>query len=193
MLLVDLNWDYLMGFKGPAVQKWYGRGISAALMYDYPLNKNGNVSAAAGGAITNHNYYTNALVSKIDSTNQVEFLVVPGSIKKKGKLSVTYVDVPLELRFRTNEDKRGDRWKFAVGARIGYRVNVHEKIINDKDIKIKTYYYPQVGLFRYGLTARAGYGAMMLTAFYSISPLFDSGVGVKDMNAFSVGLTIIPF
>jgi len=193
MLLVDLNWDRLVGLNPGATQKWYGRGIAASLMFDYPLRNDGRISVAGGGGIASHNYYTNALLTKIDSTNQAYFMPVSTTIRKRGKISVNYVDVPLEIRFRTAENKKGERWKLAVGARVGYRINVHEKIIDANDRKMKTYYYPQVGLFRYGATMRVGYGAVMMTAFYSISPLFDAGVGLTQMNSFSLGLTITPF
>lgn len=193
MLLVDLNWDRLIGLQAPVKQKWYGRGISVALMYDYPLNRNGNVSFAIGGGFTSHNYYTNALVVKNTALNAMEFQVQPANIKDRGKISLNYVDVPVEFRFRTNEDNREHRWKLVVGGRVGYRVNVHEKIIDNKDFKIKLYDYPQTALFRYGPTLRFGYGAIMLTGYYSISTFFQSGKALKDMNALSLGLTVSPF
>ncbi|MEZ4721467.1 MAG: outer membrane beta-barrel protein [Flavobacteriales bacterium] len=193
MMLVDFNWDRLLGLNGPVKQKWYGRGISVALMYDYPLNRNGNYSIAIGGGFTSHNYYTNALVVKNAALDVAEFQAQPSTIKDKGKISLNYLDVPVELRFRTNEDSREHRWKVAVGGRVGYRINVHEKIIDNNDFKTKLYYYPHTALFRYGPTLRFGYGAVMLTGYYSLSTFFQTGKGMKDMNALSIGLTISPF
>lgn len=193
MLLVDLNWDRLIGVNSAVNQKWFGRGISVSLMYDYPLQRDGRVSFAAGGAFTSHNYYTDGLVQKSGGTELVKFTKQPSSIKDRGKISVNYVDVPLEFRFRTAEDKREHRWKLGVGARVGYLIQVHEKTFDNNDRKSKLYHYPHVAKFRYGPTVRFGYGAVMLTGYYSLSTFFQEGKSVNDINAFSVGLTISPF
>lgn len=192
-LLVDLNWDRINGLNDPVKQRWYGRGMAASLLYDHALVEGGRVSAAIGLGVASHNYYTDGVVTKIDSTNQVYFRAIDTDTRKRGNLSITYGDVPIELRFRSKPDARGDQWKAAIGARVGYKLAVHEKYVTATDQKFKTYYYPQVALFRYGATARVGYGALMLTAFYSISDLFDPGVGIVPMNTFTLGLTITPF
>lgn len=191
MLLVDLNWDYLLGLESPVKQEWYGRGISLAGMYDHPLNKDGNVSFAFGVGFSSHNYYTNALVLRTDSVSS--FTAVPDSIKSKGKLSVNYFDIPVEFRFRTNANDKGYRWKIALGGRVGYLLDAHEKTINAQDVKIKTYDYPHITQWRYGVVARVGYGSMMLSAFYSLSTFFETGKSLTDQNALSVGITIVPF
>lgn len=193
MLLVDLNWDRLMGLQDPVKQKWYGRGVAVSLMYDYPLNKNGNVSVAFGAGFGSHNYYTNALVTKIDSLNVSYFKDIPDTVKTGGKISANFVDIPLELRFRTNENSKGYRWKLAVGAKVGYQLDVHEKVFDAEGKKFKTYYYPHTALFRYGPVVRVGYGSIMLTGFYSVSTFFQDGFGLNDLNGLSLGVTITPF
>lgn len=193
MLLVDLNWDYLIGLQNPVRQKWYGRGIAVSLMYDYPIKSNGQISFAIGGGFCSHNYYTNALIKKSGTSELADFQIQPSSIKERGKVSVNYVDVPFEFRFRTLEDDREHRWKLAVGGRVGYLLNVHETIKDVNGFKTKLYFYPHVSKFRYGPTVRFGYGAVMLTGFYSLSTFFQTGKSVDTHNALSIGLTISPF
>jgi|GEM_PF-181256 len=195
MLLVDLNWDYLMGLKNPIKQKWYGRGINVALLYDYPFTETGSVSGAIGGGFSSHNYYLNGLVTQYDTNGGItsDFARTTDSVRATGKFSINYVDVPLELRFRLKENDKGFRWKFAVGGRVGYLINAHEKIINNQDIKIKVYDYPNVTQWRYGVGARVGYGAIMVSGFYSLSPLFESGKSFNQYNGLQVGVTITPF
>jgi hypothetical protein len=193
MLLVDLNWERLIGMNNSVNQKWFGRGIAVNLMYDYPLRRDGKVSFDIGGGFTSHNYYTDALVQKSGGTQKVKFTKQPSSVKDGGKISLNYVDVPLELRFRTAEDNREHRWKLGVGAKVGYLLNIHEKTINGNGRKSKLYYYPHAAKFRYGPTLRVGYGAVLLTGFYSFSTFFQEGKSVNAINAFSLGLTISPF
>lgn len=193
MLLVDLNWDYLMGLQSPVTQKWYGRGIAVSLMYDHPLLEDGRVSFGIGGGFASHNYYTNARVEKIDSLNVAHFKIQTEAARSGGKISVNYVDVPIEFRFRTQPDDRGHQWKLAVGGRVGYLLNVHEKNIDGEGFKTKTYHFPHVAKFRFGPTMRIGYGAIMVTTHYSASTFFQPNKGLNKLNGLTVGLTISPF
>jgi hypothetical protein len=195
MLFIDLTWDRLFGLPEGVEQQWFGRGVSTGLLYDHPFREDGRISGAVGLAFTSHNYYMNALATRYDSagTNYAEFTVTNDTIFNRGKISINYLDVPFELRFRSKEDAKGNRWKMAIGGRVGYLVNVHEKIINKQNIKIKTYDYPHVTQWRYGVSARVGYGAFMISAFYSLSPFFESSNSLSDQHSFSVGLSLFPF
>ena len=195
LFYIDLNWDRLLGIQAPIEQKWFGRGISLGLLYDQPFNKNGNVSAAAGIGFTSHNYYMNAPATRFPGPNKgyTDFSIVGDSIYSRGKISANYFDVPVELRFRLNPDRHGNRWKLAIGGKVGYTIQVYEKIINNQDIKIKTYDYPHVTRLRYGVSGRVGYGSIMLSAFYSLTPFFDEDHSARQYNTFTLGLTIVPF
>lgn len=195
LFYVDLTWDYLLGLPEGVEQKWYGRGVNLGLVYDQPFTKDGMVSGAIGAGFASHNYYLNALVNRFDSagSSYSKFQVASDSVLSRGKISLNYVDVPFELRFRTKPNKEGIRWKFAVGGKVGYLVNVHEKIIDAQDIKIKTYNYPNIAQVRYGVSARVAYGAIGVSAFYSLSPLFNAGSSVGQQNSFAVAISLIPF
>lgn len=196
LFFIDLNWDYMLGMPSIVTQKYWGRGVNLGLMFDQPINKNNNFSVGIGVGFQTHNYYTDATIATYtDSTGALtsEWIVPGGIVKEKGKISLNYVDVPFELRFRTNPDKKDFRWKFAVGAKVGYLVQVHEKIIDNKGIKVKYYNYPTINKWRYGVTARVGYGSVALSGFYSLSNLFDDRTLTGPQNAFSLGITLVPF
>lgn len=195
LMYIDLTWERLLGMPDGVEQKWFGRGVNLGLMYDYPLNKNGNVSAAIGLGFQSHNYYLNSVVNRFDSggVNYTEFRVVGDTILDRGKISVNYVDLPIEVRFRTDENSKGHRWKLALGGKVGYLLQAHEKLIDNQGIKIKTYDYPHITQWRYGVSARVGYGSIMLSAFYSLTPFFEPNNSVTQQNALTIGLSIVPF
>lgn len=191
----DFNWDRLLNLEGGVEQKWFGRGVSFGGMYDLAFNEGGNFSLGVGLGFTSNNYYTNARISTFDSAgvSYSRFEVVGDTLRRRGKLSLNYVELPIEFRFRTKENDRGHRWKLAVGAKVGYLVQSHEKFFDGNDDKIKLYDYPNFTELRYGLTGRVGYGSVMISAFYGLTPLFESTTSSNNINQLSIGISIIPY
>lgn len=91
----------------------------------------------------------------------------------KSKLSASYVDIPLEIHFSSSPNyKRA--FRIAVGGKIGVLFASKSKIkYPDQGVQVKVKYSDiSVNRFRYGLTARIGYGILNFFAYYSLSSLF---------------------
>lgn len=191
-LIIDLFHDNWLNIPDSIKTKWYSYGVAVSMLYDYPVG-NGNFSFAGGADIACHNVRNNAkLTEQYDSTTSGLFSVfVPYTAKyKKNKLSTNYADAVAELRFRTNPDKRGYSWKFSIGGRYGYLVNVHD-MYKDATGKYKTYIFPNVTQQRYGAHFRAAYGRVALFGFYSLTNLFEKKKGI-EIVPFSVGVSVMP-
>lgn len=197
--LVDLNWDYLLGMPNLVDQKLWGRGITLNAMFDQPLNKKSNVSLAVGVGFQSSNYYTNSyILNDTLAGADISTWITPASADTdpspfRQKISVNYVDVPFEIRIRTNPNANGYRWKVYVGGKVGYLVQAHEKLKDQNDFKVKYYDYPTINRWRYGISTRIGYGSVALTGFYSLSSLFNNNHTQGQQNALSLGITLIPF
>ncbi|QQS30015.1 MAG: outer membrane beta-barrel protein [Sphingobacteriales bacterium] len=202
-LILELAHDNWLEKPDDIKLKWYGRGLNIYAMYDVALIDD-NVSIAPGGGFSFSNYYHNGYFS-LDADENTLFKPLPDKVyngtdsvslgnSKRNKLSTSFVDAALELRFRTNPNKSNKRIKFAVGARAGYRLDAHTKYRGDdlngsgREVFIKTKLIPNMNRFRYGLTARAGYANINLFAFYSLSELFEKDKGPKIVP-FSVGIS----
>jgi hypothetical protein len=197
--LVDLNWDYLLGMPNLVDQKLWGRGITLNAMFDQPLNQKSNVSLAVGVGFQSSNYYTDSYIlndtmAGADISTWITPITTdadPSTFRQK--ISVNYVDVPFEVRFRTNPNSKGYRWKVYVGGKVGYMFQAHEKLIDQNDFKVKYYDYPTINRWRYGISTRLGYGSVAITGFYSLSTLFNNNHTQGQQNALSLGITLIPF
>ena len=117
------------------------------------------------------------------------------------KLSTNFIDIPVEVRFRSNPHKNGKRIAASVGFKLGWLVQSHTKTKVDEDYyfqgvnygrKVKTYDIPNLTKFRYGLTARIGYANFYLNFFYSLTPLFLEGRGTRAVPI-SIGIGVSPF
>ncbi|MBL4653105.1 MAG: outer membrane beta-barrel protein [Flavobacteriales bacterium] len=220
MLLMNFNWTSLLNTGDTVTVKPYSWGYDLKLMYDVPI-QNSNFSFALGGGLGIANYYTNSEIKHYNletDSSQSFFIPIANSRNVKGnKLTITYADIPFELRYRSDPDKHGYSWKIAVGFKVGYHLQTKTKIketvmVQDgytitgenspeddqdvdpvnKEVKSKSYYYPNYEKWRYGLNVRVAYGRVGLNAFYSATSIFDEDKGAR-VNPISIGITLMPF
>jgi len=185
------------------------RGYNANILMDYPLGKS-NFAFAIGLGLSFHNMYSNSILNReMDTignyTQNSVFTEIPESFSyKNNKLTLMYLDIPLEFRFRTKN--LTDNFKFALGFKAGYNIKNYTKYHGDKldgtlahdggaaSIKFKEYNIPNIENLRYGITARIGYGRYNLFAYYALTPLMTKGKSnADDMFPISVGIAFSPF
>ena len=191
--MFNLTFDNLFhkennGFK----TSWSSRGVAMYYMHDFPI-KNSRISLAPGIGFSHVSYYHNSQLTE-DSTGTY-FNPIPNFKDnddfKQRKLAVNYLDIPLELRFFSKPNEKGNMFKFAVGFRASLKLTAVSKEnnrVNDYYKKIKTKGYDDVALFRGGPTLRLGYGGFIIFAFYSITEFFNNNG--PAMTPFSIGISI---
>ena len=129
----------------------------------------------------------------ITPLNPVEF----GSVEKT-KLAVTYLEVPLELRFHFNKDNFKKSIKLMVGGKIGLRLSSHTKVKFDSQgqtqiQKLKDSY--ELNDFRFGLQGGLGIAGISVYYYYALNELFKGGNGPEGTDTFQtqVGIAISVF
>lgn len=183
------NWLHQVG--GGFNTKWYSRGMNVYFYWDFRIKKS-RVSFAPGIGYSGTNIYHRSEMME-DSTG-ISFVPMAKSKEenvKVNKLTLQYIDIPLELRIRTNPDKADNFWKFALGFKAGIRVDAHTKQTIKGDGKNKVYVerrFPDFSLFRAGPTLRIGYSVFNLTAYYGVVNVFKAGKGPKA-NEFAIGIS----
>ncbi len=197
--LLGTNWNYNSTdpkFGGPdngMKTKWFSRGIQLGFSWDFRI-KGSRVSIAPGISYSCSNIYSRSTMSRTDSAG-TSFAPIrtygADTTAKINKLVLQYVNIPLELRIRTNIDKFGNCFKFAIGIVGGVRVDAHTKFKikqgNDTNVYI-TRRDPDFNLFRLAPTFRFGYSFVNVTASYDVINVFKPNVGPKA-NAFSLGIS----
>ncbi len=187
-------------------------GFNVYSMFDFPIAKT-NFSIAIGGGISTHNIYSEnypVLATDPDNVNEtiIEFkkiqdiadanLLNDYSDNKINKFNITYLDIPIEVRFRT----RGNpQFKIAAGFKTGMMLSNHTKYKGDdfklinptkEEIKFKEHDISYVNSLLYGPTIRIGMGIFSVTGFYALNPIFEEGKG-PEMYPISVGVSLTPF
>jgi len=198
----NINYNILLEKDDAFNQKGFSGGFDTYFMYDIVI-KDSPISLAPGVGIGVDNYRINSKIEfAADSTKFIPFDSPIDSLDiayKSSKLGLTYIDVPLEIRFRSKPNKKDQQWKLAAGFKIGFLISSRWKykgpdyrgirMDTAENIKFKERGIPNMERFRYGVTARGGYGPFNLHFYYSLSDLFESGKSVQ-MSPITFGISI---
>ena len=180
--------------------KGFSRSFAAHLMYDLPFKTNPRFSVALGVGVGVDGTYFDKVIVDITGrkSNQLTFEDVSDTTHfKKYKVTNTYLEVPLELRFTSNPEKYNKSFKAAIGAKVGTMVSAVAKgktlqsstgsTINaytDKE-KSKRFFNST----RLAVTGRVGYGIFSVFAVYQINAFVKEGFG-PDIRPLQVGIAI---
>ena len=194
-LVMEINWNGWMDQPDSIKTKWFSRGIDFYVMFDMPLGKS-RFSVAPGAGLGIDNVFHDGQFIGTDTMGTL-FVPYPDSINvKKNKLNTVYLDIPLELRFRTKPNEKNKSFKLAVGVKGGLLLASKVKYVGEgttfglpqQEIKKKEFKVPNIDNLRYGLTFRVGYGPINAQVFYGLSTLFESGLG-PQMSPLNIGIS----
>ncbi len=169
------------------------RGIIIDYFHDQPLGTS-NFSVAAGLSFAGHNLYSNHRYSRVG--NKHEFVAIPSAQEySNNKLSLNYLNIPLEVRFRTRGWKRNMR--IHAGIRGGYLISGHTKYVGEdlpggRRTKVKEKMLDNIEPFMLGAHARIGIGKVTLSGYMPLNTIFKDN-SAADANFFSLGLSFIVF
>ncbi|WP_217604767.1 porin family protein [Chitinophaga sp. GbtcB8] len=190
-LVISLTYDGWAN-KPDSVGTGLNRGFNIAFMYDFPINKT-NLSLAAGlGIGTSGVFLKNHVLNMDDATTDVAKFSTDNTFKKY-KVATTYLEIPLELRYRSVPDNANKGFKVALGVKIGNLMNAHTKernsiggTRNTEKIANKRFF----NSWRYAATARIGLGNLALFGSYNLNPLFKDNGSNLDIRPYSIGIAI---
>jgi hypothetical protein len=179
--------------------KGFPRTINVYFMFDFPFKSNQHFSAGIGAGIGSDNIFFNKMYLGIkDATPTLTIQDVKDTTHfKKYKLSTTWLEAPIELRYSFNPENPAKSWKIAAGVKVGTLLNAHTKgkiWQNSQGQTLNTYIEKEsskrfFNTTRIAPTIRFGYGHFSVYGEYQIGTLFKSGLG-PDVRPFSAGITL---
>ncbi|MFN3916548.1 MAG: outer membrane beta-barrel protein [Flavobacteriales bacterium] len=198
-LAVDLNYDNWDNMPNGVNSRLVSLGVNAYFYKDIPFSRYSNMAFAIGLGISSHNVHHNSeIVYRIspEGNSYTAFEPYPDGYKyRKNKLSTSYLEVPVEFRFRTKYKKDDTpyklRFRFYPGFKAGYLLSSHVKL-KDADTKVKIYNINNLMQYRYGPTLRLTFHRLSVYGFYSLTPLFTEGRG-DEVYQYSLGLSLMIF
>ena len=151
------------------------------LQFGYRFNSNFKVYVAGGFDWTLIRLRKDITIAK----NSSEFVYTEQPVHfSKNRFSSSYVHIPLNFEFRTNQSAKGKRFYVVLGPEVGFLLNGKIKQVSDERGKEKQYDSYHFQSVRYGGTVRFGYGGLGLFTKYYFNDMFTTNqqAGVKNMS-----------
>ncbi len=161
--------------------------LNAGFLRDFPINKSRTWALAAGLGYSYNGLNHNLGISEFNGENQYEIIKTGFS---KNKLILHYVDLPIEIRWRTSTPLTHKFWRIYTGFKFSY-LFFNQYKYEDADIKIRQNQNPDLNKIQYGAYLAAGWNTWNAYVYYGLNPIFKSaqieGQPLK-MHAFNFGL-----
>ena len=210
---ITLGFDLFNDFQLAPSKNWdarmFSQGVSLFLTYNFPLGESSKHTVSIGAGMSSHNYFSYSRILNPYTNGNLElkqYRDVEGF--KRYKVNPTYVEVPLELRFRIK-----DQVKIGVGFKVGVMVATKTKFVGPDDVATltngentltlteesgstvheKLCYINNVERMAYSATLRIGWKWVSAFAAYQLNPVFSVGHEAPVFHPLSVGVSFSPF
>lgn len=189
---LDLFTDIWINKPDKVDGRGFNQGLNFCMMYNRPFGES-KLSFAIGAGMGFHNFYSDSRIINI-SADSIFFTPIADSVDyKKSKLGLSYIEVPFELRIKTEKKLR-----VSIGGKVGYLVDAKtkykgENFLGGSQIIFKDKQVEQIQKFVFGPTLRIGYDWFNIFGYYQVTQVFYKDQGPAKFHPISVGITLIPF
>jgi len=199
--MITFGYDNWLGTPDSINIKGFNHSEGFYFMYDFPFKTDARFSVGAGIGIGSSNIYFDQTYPQVAAYNNttLAFTNTIGGTGgyKKFKLTTTYLEFPIELRFALDPEHMDKSWKFAIGTKIGLMLSAYTK---GKDplngagqvaanISVKESSKQFFSTAKFAPTFRVSKGVIGVYAQLQANPLIKSGAG-PSVFPFSFGLVL---
>lgn len=206
-LMVDIGLNYLdadpatieqKGFTSKSVGIYYTkrRAFGAKLSLYYGLGL-GLEKLSLGDSATLQSGVLLTGSGNTDSLASVFIADIPTGLSyDKNRLAITYLDIPLDIRFHPKGTEEGEGLFIGVGGIIGLRLNSHTKFKYEEGgetvvEKIGGEY--NLSGVRYGIQARLGFKGVHIFYKHYLNDVFKDPLGGANPRMTTIGINLTGF
>ena len=170
-------------------QNKFSSGFTIGFLRDMPVNKTRTWAIAAGLGYSINNFNQNLLITENEQGHQYT-LIASDVAYDKNKIILHYVELPIEIRWRTSTPESHKFWRVYTGVKFSYMVFNRYKYKNGDD-RFSNSSNPDFNKFQYGVYLATGYNTWNVNLYYGLNPIFKSakidGESI-DMHTLNIGL-----
>lgn len=157
----------------PLRENWKSNTWQLQFMNEFYFGTKSHFSLGYGLGVSTFNYHNNLRITTAPSGNISYAWLAADSTYERNRLSASYVDIPVEIRFRSNTNKYGRYFRFYLGGLVGYRFSSNSHFKNG-DYSITHHRIRDLANWHYAVYMRTGFWIFNLFASYNINPTFKT-------------------
>ncbi|MFY8009841.1 MAG: porin family protein, partial [Flavobacterium sp.] len=165
--------------------------FSVGFLRDMPINASRTFAVAAGLGYSLSVYNQNLGIFESNNATTYEILNAEGVSVSKDKLSLHYVDLPVEFRWRNATPDNHRFWRVHLGVKLSYLVANQYKLVSTAG-NLTNSNLNDLSKFNYGLYLSTGWNTWNIYAYYGFNPIFTSDAKIDgqsiDMSTAKFGL-----
>jgi len=171
----------------------FSPGFSIGFLRDMPINKDRTLAVAAGLGyslnIFNDNLYTYNSDNGNGTFTTTYEIISPDIFYSKNKLALSYIDLPIEIRWRSSTPESHKFWRIYSGFKVSYLIADSYKFTNDIGTTVIKH-NADLNKIQYGCYLTVGWNSVNFYAYYGLNPIYKSAaIGSEKikMNTFNLG------
>ena len=185
---IGFTYNILQNLPNGVEQNKFSSGYSFGFLRDMPFNKARTWAIAAGLGFSISNLNHNIYITDFD--HDYQYMTIPSDMPyDRSKLILNYVDLPVELRWRTSSPKTHKFWRVYTGLKLSYLVFSKYKFQGDDKFSVNN--NADIDKLQYGMYLATGFNTWNLNIYYGFNPIFKSaelnGESI-DMRTLNIGL-----
>ncbi|WP_395632992.1 porin family protein [Flavobacterium sp.] len=188
---LNITYNTLQKVPDGLQQTKFSPGFSVGFLRDMPINASRTFAVAAGLGYSLSVYNQNLGIFESNNATTYEILNAEGVSVSKDKLSLHYVDLPVEFRWRNATPDNHRFWRVHFGVKLSYLVANQYKLVSTAG-NLTNSNLNDLSKFHYGLYLSTGWNTWNIYAYYGFNPIFTSDAKINgqsiDMNTAKFGL-----
>ncbi len=176
--IYDLTYDFLIPTQEMSglSQQWFSNGHTFSFMGEVPFNEASGLGYGFGFSV--HNLHNNLAFTEVEPRpspvgNVAPLTLAADSSYNINEQNLSYLEIPLEFRYRGKSSRKGGFFRMSLGARFGYRV-LSAAYHRDEDHAIRQYRVHTTSPWRIQTYFRIGYGKVTFFAGYDVLPNMEA-------------------
>lgn len=190
-----LGHNTLLNAPDQLVNNWRSMQWQLQILNETFFGRKSHWSFGYGLGFTGAFWHTNLDVQTFPGNRVNEFSFLPtDSTYKSNRLSGQYIDVPLEIRYRSASNNKGQYYRFYFGGFIGTRVASFSHF-RSEGYSVKQSDIAEMNRWQYGVFLRTGWYVYNLYVQYNLNPVFNNNPAsgspeINKMRSLTVGLSL---
>lgn len=171
---VNITYNALNNKPKDVFQNSFSTGINIGFLRDFPINKKRTFAIAPGLGFSYNNYKENLLID--NQNGNINYNTIGSGVAyDKNKLSLYFIDVPIEFRWRNSTFESHKFWRIYSGFKFSY-LFLSQSTYEDPKQSLTLNNNPDLNKLHYGVYLTVGNNSVNIYGYYGLNNFFKEGI-----------------